>query len=90
MDGLSEENNEIFLELNPEAMVRALKSATAAKSVKIKLTKKHVPCITLEVELVSVGQNLDGVERTISWSGRYGRLAEWTIRRTDRENPVVG
>lgn len=52
MDGVSEEHNEIFLELIPDNLVRSLKTAQNAKSVKIKLTKKHVPCLTLEVELV--------------------------------------
>ena len=52
MDGVSEEHNEIFLELLPENLVRSLKAAQNAKSVKMKLTKKHTPCLTLEVELV--------------------------------------
>lgn len=58
MDGLSEEHNEIYLELVPENLVKCLKSAQNAKSVKIKLTKKHLPCLTLEVELVSAAQVL--------------------------------
>jgi len=45
--------NEIYLETVPENSVRCLRSAQNAKSVKIKLTKKHTPCLTFEVELVS-------------------------------------
>ena len=52
MDGVSAEANEIFLEVIPENLVRSLKSAQNAKSVKIKLTKKHTPCLTFEIELV--------------------------------------
>ena len=52
MEGLAEDANEIFLEVSPENIVRCLKSAQNAKSVKIKLTKKHSPCLTFEVDLV--------------------------------------
>ncbi|XP_076333218.1 hus1-like checkpoint clamp component [Tachypleus tridentatus] len=54
MEGVSAENNEIYLELTTENLLRALKSAHSAKSLKIKLTKKHVPCLTVEVELPSL------------------------------------
>ncbi|XP_013379912.1 checkpoint protein HUS1 isoform X1 [Lingula anatina] len=54
MDGLSEDYNEIFLEVVPDNMVKCLKTAQTAKSVKIKLTKKHSPCLTFEVELPSL------------------------------------
>jgi len=54
MEGVSvTEANEIYLETVPENFVRCLRSAQNAKSVKIKLTKKHTPCLTFEVELVS-------------------------------------
>lgn len=54
MEGLSEEYNEIYLEFQVDNLVTAYRSAQAAKSVKLKLTKKHVPCLTLEVELVMI------------------------------------
>lgn len=54
MEGLSEEYNEIYLEFQVDNLMTAYRSAQAAKSVKLKLTKKHVPCLTLEVELVMV------------------------------------
>lgn len=53
MEGLSSEYNEIYLEFQIDNLITAFKSAQAAKSIKLKLTKKHVPCLTLEVELVS-------------------------------------
>ena len=54
MEGVSvTDANEIYLETVPENFVRCLRSAQNAKSVKIKLTKKHTPCLTFEVELVS-------------------------------------
>ena len=42
------------MELIAENIVRALKSAHNAKSMKIKLTKKQTPCLTVEIELVSL------------------------------------
>lgn len=52
MEGVSSEDNEIYLELIPENLGKALKAAQNARSLKIKLTKKHAPCLTLEIELV--------------------------------------
>ena len=55
MEGVSvTDANEIYLETVPENFVRCLRSAQNAKSVKIKLTKKQTPCLTFEVELVSI------------------------------------
>ncbi|XP_037389956.1 checkpoint protein HUS1 isoform X5 [Pygocentrus nattereri] len=54
LEGVSSEANEICLEVAPENLSRALKTAQNAKSVKIKLTKKHCPCLTLAAELVSI------------------------------------
>ncbi|XP_063610271.1 checkpoint protein HUS1-like [Penaeus indicus] len=57
MEGVSEEHNEIFLELQPDKLSRtlnSLKSSQSARSVKIKLTRKHSPCLTLEAELPSL------------------------------------
>lgn len=51
LDGLSKEDNEIFLEFAPENLLRAMKTAQVAKWIKIKLTKKHAPCLTVEVDL---------------------------------------
>ncbi|KAL4229387.1 DNA damage checkpoint control protein [Mactra antiquata] len=57
MEGVSPEANEIYLELAPENLVKALKTAQIAKWVKIKLTKKHTPCITVEVDLPTLGSH---------------------------------
>ncbi|CAN7983072.1 unnamed protein product [Ixodes hexagonus] len=54
MQGVSEEFNEIYLEVVIEHLVRALRSSIAAKSLKIKLTKKQTPCLSLEIELPSL------------------------------------
>ncbi|XP_069046970.1 checkpoint protein HUS1 isoform X3 [Lepisosteus oculatus] len=54
LEGVSPDANEIYLKLAPENLSRALKTANNAKSLKIKLTKKHCPCITLAVELPSL------------------------------------
>lgn len=52
IEGVSSDANEICLEVAPDNISRALKTAQNAKSVKIKLTKKHCPCLTLAAELV--------------------------------------
>ncbi|XP_051538548.1 checkpoint protein HUS1-like [Myxocyprinus asiaticus] len=54
LEGLSADANEIFLEVAPDNLFRALKTAQNAKSVKIKLTKKNCPCLTLAAELPSL------------------------------------
>ncbi|KAM6278661.1 checkpoint protein HUS1 isoform 4-T4 [Spheniscus humboldti] len=54
MEGVAAEHNEIYLELVPENLSRALKTAQNAKAVKIKLTNKHCPCLRVAVELVSI------------------------------------
>ncbi|XP_023237915.1 checkpoint protein HUS1-like [Centruroides sculpturatus] len=54
MIGVSDEFNEIYLELSTDNLVQALKSSSSAKTLKIKLTKKHAPCLTLENELPSL------------------------------------
>ncbi|XP_069019481.1 checkpoint protein HUS1 [Embiotoca jacksoni] len=51
MEGVSSEDNEICLEVTPENLSRALKTVQNAKVVKVKLTKKHCPCLTIAAEL---------------------------------------
>ncbi|KAK2859793.1 hypothetical protein Q5P01_004413 [Channa striata] len=51
MEGVSSDDNEICLEVTPENVSRALKTVQNAKSVKVKLTKKHCPCLTIAAEL---------------------------------------
>ncbi|GAB1295807.1 Polycystic kidney disease protein 1-like 1 [Apodemus speciosus] len=53
MEGVSEENNAIYLELTSENLSRALKTAQNSRALKIKLTNKHFPCLTVSVELLS-------------------------------------
>ncbi|KAF5272405.1 hypothetical protein FQA39_LY07873 [Lamprigera yunnana] len=50
-EGVSEEHNEIYLNFATTMLVRSLSSIKQnAKSLKIKLTNKHTPCLTLEIE----------------------------------------
>ncbi|XP_003799391.1 checkpoint protein HUS1B [Otolemur garnettii] len=53
MEGVSEELNEIYLELTSEHLFRAVKNARNAASLKLQLTKKRRPCLTVAVELAS-------------------------------------
>ncbi|KAM6278659.1 checkpoint protein HUS1 isoform 2-T2 [Spheniscus humboldti] len=57
MEGVAAEHNEIYLELVPENLSRALKTAQNAKAVKIKLTNKHCPCLRVAVELPSLSSS---------------------------------
>ncbi|KAL8165734.1 UNVERIFIED_CONTAM: DNA damage checkpoint control protein, partial [Gekko kuhli] len=57
MEGVAAEHNEIYLELTPENLARAFKTAQNAKAVKIKLTNKHCPCLTVAVELPSLSSS---------------------------------
>ncbi|XP_040820824.1 checkpoint protein HUS1 isoform X4 [Ochotona curzoniae] len=51
MEGPSAENNEIYLELVTENLARALRTAQNARALKIKLTHKRFPGLTVSVEL---------------------------------------
>lgn len=57
MEGVSPENNEICLEVTVENLARSLKTIQNAKSVKLKLTKKHCPCLTIAAELPTLSSN---------------------------------
>ncbi|XP_015598029.1 checkpoint protein HUS1 [Cephus cinctus] len=55
MIGVSTQHDEIFLELEPSMLARSLSSLKmTAKPVKIKLTNKQQPCLTIELELSSL------------------------------------
>ncbi|XP_039983044.1 checkpoint protein HUS1 isoform X1 [Xiphias gladius] len=62
MEGVSPEANEICLEVTPENLSRALKTVQNAKAVKVKLTKKHCPCLTIAAELPT----LSSVSRVVT------------------------
>jgi len=53
-EGKSAEENFILLELQPDSLQKALKSSQHVKNVRLKLTKKQTPCLTLELDLPSV------------------------------------
>lgn len=59
MEGVTPTENEIYLQLEPDAMSKnlmALKNSQSAQSVKMKLTKKRdSPCLSFELELASSG-----------------------------------
>lgn len=52
MSGVTEEQNEIYLELDASMLARSLRAT--ARSIKIKLTNKGQPCLTLEIQLPSL------------------------------------
>jgi len=55
MNGVSEQENEIYLEFDASMFARSLNSLRAmAKSVKIKLTNKRQPCLTFDIDLSSL------------------------------------
>lgn len=52
MSGVTEQENEIYLEFDASMFARSLNSLRVmARSVKIKLTNKRQPCLTFEIDL---------------------------------------
>ncbi|XP_065666566.1 checkpoint protein HUS1 isoform X4 [Hydra vulgaris] len=49
-----DEKNEIYLEINNENVLRAMRSGHTAQFIKIKLTKKQTPCLTFEITLIKI------------------------------------
>ena len=54
IEGNEGSNDNIYLELHPDNLVKAMKCAANAQVVKIKLTKKITPCLTFEIILPSM------------------------------------
>lgn len=55
MNGVSEDENEIYLEFDTSMFARSLNSLKVmAKSMKIKLSNKRQPCLTFEIDLSSL------------------------------------
>ncbi|CAG9122304.1 unnamed protein product [Plutella xylostella] len=53
MVGLDEEHKDIYLGISSASLARSLTTLKSAKSLKLKLTKKQCPCLTLEIEVPS-------------------------------------
>ncbi|KAB0804327.1 hypothetical protein PPYR_02685 [Photinus pyralis] len=54
LEGVSHEQNEIYLGLSTAMLLKSLSTVKQnAKSLKVKLTNKQAPCLTLEMELTS-------------------------------------
>ncbi|KAI5634180.1 hus1-like protein domain-containing protein [Phthorimaea operculella] len=53
MVGLDEEHKDIYLGFGSANFARSLVTLKSAKSLKMKLTKKQCPCLTLEIEIPS-------------------------------------
>lgn len=69
MDGLSALANEIYIEIMFEELVRALKPAQAARLLKLRLIKKHnSPCLSIDTEVVRVGEGFFESDRSDSRS----------------------
>ncbi|XP_052745298.1 checkpoint protein HUS1 [Bicyclus anynana] len=54
MIGIDEEHKDIYLSVISANLAKSLVTLKSAKSLKIKLTKKQCPCLTLEIEMQSV------------------------------------
>ena len=76
MEGVTTQQPEIYLEFEPDRLARtlaALKNSNAAKSLKIKLTRKHdCPCLSFEIELTSSGSMASLTTNATSSSVSYG------------------
>ncbi|XP_040289192.1 checkpoint protein HUS1 isoform X2 [Bufo gargarizans] len=86
MEGVSAEQNDIYLELATENFSRALKTAQNAKAVKIKLTNKHCPCLTVAVELVSI--YLPAIKTMKSVVERMKNLSNFIVIEANRNGEI--
>jgi len=62
MEGVTPEDNEIYLEVSSESLastLSGLKSSSTVSAVKIKLTKKLVPCLTFEIESQTTNSSVE-------------------------------
>jgi len=59
MEGVSPENNEIYMDIPSESVASTLSGLKSAQNftLKIKLTKKNVPCLTFEIETQATNSN---------------------------------
>ncbi|XP_077579239.1 checkpoint protein HUS1 [Stigmatopora nigra] len=62
MEGVSSQDQQICLEVTAENLYRALRTVQDAKNVKVKLTNKHCPCLTVVAELPT----LSSVSRVVT------------------------
>jgi HUS1 checkpoint protein len=65
-EGKSSGENFILLEIQPEVLLRALKSSQNLKMVKIKLTKRQTTCLTVELDIKSMISTARVNTRTIT------------------------
>ena len=77
MEGVTPSHPEIYLEFEPDRLARtlaALKNTNAAKSLKIKLTRKHDrPCLSFEIELSGGGLGSGSLTTTTALVGSSSR-----------------
>lgn len=64
VEGKSIEEDFILLEIQPECLLQTLKSSPNVKMVRIKLTKRQTPCLTVELDLHSMTSRVNS--RTIT------------------------
>ena len=53
-EGKSKEDNFIILELEPDNLHKALKSAQNIRTIRLKLCKRQTPCLSVELDLPSI------------------------------------
>ena len=63
-EGKSAEENFILLEIQPEILMQTLKSNPNVKVIRVKLTKRQSPCLTVELDLHSMSSRQNS--RTIT------------------------
>lgn len=54
MSGVTDNENEIYVEFETSMLARSLNSLKTAKSVRMKLCHKRQPCLTFEIDLTSL------------------------------------
>lgn len=86
-EGKSCEENLIMLEIQPDNLLRALKSSPNMKMVRIKLTKRQTPCITVEIDLHSISSKTSS--RTITHDIPVKVISSSKLSSTDFQEPNI-
>jgi len=87
VEGKSTEEDFILLEIQPECLVQTLKSSPNVKMVKIKLTKRQMPCLTVELDLHSMTSKLNS--RTITHDIPIRVISTSKISQDDFQEPNI-
>ena len=86
-EGKSAEENFILLEIQPEVILQAFKSSSNIKMIRVKLTKRQTPCMTIELDLHSLTTKINS--RTITHDIPIKVISTSKISAEDFQEPNI-